>query len=112
MPCLDTGVLIELMGARGRRRQEEARSFLASRVPPDETLTTTRVTEAELLVGVELSDDRELALERMRKALARTSVLEFDEAGSARFGKIKAYLLDLGRPVGDMDILIASICLA
>ena len=39
-------------------------------------------------------------------------VLEFDEPAARDFGRITAHLQRLGRPAGDMDVLIAATCVA
>jgi predicted nucleic acid-binding protein len=38
--------------------------------------------------------------------------LEFDDKAAWLFGQITAYLIDLGRPAGDMDVLIAATAIA
>jgi tRNA(fMet)-specific endonuclease VapC len=67
---------------------------------------------AELRVGIEQATDRVAEEARVRRALASVTVLELDEAAAEYFGRLRAHLYSLGRPVGDMDTLIAAVCLA
>ena len=77
----------------------------------DERLFTTRFNLAELWVGVHQSDDRQKHIRIMRRTLLGISVIDFSEPESRRFGAVEAHLRRIGRPAGEIDALIAAICL-
>ena len=66
---------------------------------------------AELRVGIERAGERNAEQQRFELVTSLCVILELDEAARERFGAIQAHLYRLGRPVGDMDALIAAICL-
>ncbi len=107
MACLDTDVLVELMGGAGTARAGRARRFVGDLVGAGEPLATTRFTVAELLVGVHRSAHPEREGAKVAAVLEAMEVLEFDAACAERFGLVMAALLGAGAPVGDMDTLIA-----
>jgi tRNA(fMet)-specific endonuclease VapC len=66
---------------------------------------------AERYYGVEFSSSRDKNLKRLKKALAGLTVWPFDENAAAEFGRIRAELRRLGRPMQILDMMIASIAL-
>ncbi len=109
MACLDTSVIVDLLGRGGRRRQAQARARLHQLVAGGESLATTRFSQAELWVGVERSRDPNAEAQAVRTCLADLEMLEFSEPAALAFGEISAYLQARGQPAGDMDVLIASV---
>jgi predicted nucleic acid-binding protein len=109
---LDTTVLIDL----GRRPQapahQRARAAVRRLLASGEMLFTSRINEAELRVGPEMSGQRRRELERVERILAGIVILEFDAEAALRYAVIKAAMLKRGRPAGDCDALIASVALA
>jgi predicted nucleic acid-binding protein len=85
--------------------------FLAELRAAGASLFTTRLNVAELYVGVERAPDRAAELRRVEAVLDGLPVLEFDEAGARRFAVVLSRLYRKGRPIGDMDTLIASVAL-
>jgi predicted nucleic acid-binding protein len=77
-----------------------------------ERLVTTRFNMAEMYVGVERSDDREGEEQAVRTVIEPLGVLDFDEPAARLFGQITAHLQRIGRPAGDMDVLIAATSMA
>ena len=110
MPCLDTNVLIDL-GNPNRPGHALAMAANVRALAAGEALCTTGFNVAEMLVGVERAVDRVRAEGSLARAIAKLTILEFDERAAEKFGKIQAYLLKIGRPAGDMDTLIAAVCL-
>src|SRR4051812_6888363 len=106
MAVLDTNILIDL-GNPHRSGHAKAVTLAAQITGRGEAVCTTRFNVAELLVGLERSDDRPAEERRVTRALSSLSILEFDETSAEQFGRIQAQLFALGRPVGDMDVLIA-----
>jgi predicted nucleic acid-binding protein len=109
MAVLDTNILIDL-GNPHRNGHAKAVALAASVTRRGEAVCTTRFNIAELRVGLERSDDPIAEERRIARALSSLSILEFDETGAEQFGRIQAQLFALGRPIGDMDVLIAAVC--
>lgn len=112
MACLDTTVLLDLQGRSGRGKKRRAAELVRRLVAAGEDLVTTRFNVAELWVGVERSSDPKREESRVEKLLAGLGILEFDAAAARVFGAVTAHLQKLGRPAGDMDVLIASVAIA
>jgi len=109
--CLDTTVLLHLAGRGGRRRTRRAQERLRELCDAGEALTTTRFNVAELWVGVARSREPEQEQQKVEDLLAPLDILEFDEDAARVFGRVTAHLQERGTPVGDMDVLIASVAL-
>jgi len=110
MASLDTTALIDLGNPR-RPGHVAAATLLRAVLRRGEQICTTRINIAELRVGVERGSDRVREQQKFEQAVSLCVVLELDEAAGDRFGVIQAHLYQLGRPIGDMDALIAAICL-
>jgi predicted nucleic acid-binding protein len=112
MACLDTTLLVDLLRSdpESKRRALGEVEALAGR---GEQIVTTRLNLAELYVGIELSDDFQRGREKVRNVLSHLHcVLEFDDSAARLFGEITAHLQRIGRPAGDMDVLIAAVAIA
>lgn len=73
---------------------------------------TTIVTHSELLFGAYNSAHVEGNLKKISQFLDRISILPYDQDASKKFGQLKANLKIKGKLIADMDLMIASICLA
>ena len=112
MACLDTTLLIDLLRSNPERKRR-ALAKIEVLASCGERIVTTRVNLAELYVGVELFDDPEREYQRVRGILDYiNAILEFDDLAAQSFGQITAHLRRIGRPAGDMDVLIAATALA
>ena len=107
MACLDTTILVDLIRHGGGRK---ARAFEKFRqlVDREETLVTTLFNVAELYIGVARSGSPELEEQAVRTVLGGIGILDFDDTAARLFGQITAHLYGMGRPAGDMDVLIAA----
>jgi tRNA(fMet)-specific endonuclease VapC len=108
MACLDTTLLVDLLRSNsGPKRAAIAKiKVLADR---REQIVTTRFNLAELYTGIELSAHSKRDFERIRSILDHIdTVLEFDDIAAQTFGQAAAHLRRIGRPAGDMDVLIAA----
>lgn len=111
MACLDTTFLVDLQrqhtdfGRRAARRLVE----LAAQ---GELIATSRMNAAELYVGVELAEDRRRELNSVHRVLSDLEILPFDDCAAWIFARSTAHLRRIGRPAGDMDVLIAATALA
>ena len=111
MACLDTTILIDLIGNKSANR-EKALAKIEQLTGDGEALYTTRFNLAELYVGIARSKSPKAEEKLIGNLLKFIKILEFDERSSRLFGQITAYLQMLGKPVGDMDVLIAATSLA
>lgn len=111
MACLDTTILVDLMRRRAKLRPRALRK-LQQLLDRGELLVTTRLTVAELYVGVERSDDAEREEQLVQAALQGLGILDFDDRGARLFGRISAHFQEMGQPAGDMDVLIAATAMA
>ena len=101
---LDTNVLINAV----RGRPPGVRERLQQQSPDD--VAVSSVTVAELWYGAEKSADPERKREAWATVLAPFQVVAFDRGAAAHHGRIR-YLLRR-TPIGERDLLIASIALA
>ena len=111
MACLDTTILIDLLGNKSAHR-ERALAKIDQLSQDREPLYTTRFNLAELYVGIERSKSSKSEEKLIGNLLKFINVLEFDERAARLFGQITAYLQMIGKPAGDMDVLIAATALA
>lgn len=112
MACLDTTVFLDLMGRSGRANAAAAAAAVVQLRAAEQEIVTTRFTYAELYVGVERSRDPSAEAARVESALAEVPILEFGEAAALLFASQSAHLRRLGRPAGDLDVLIAATAMA
>lgn len=111
MACLDTSALLDLSGRGGRRSRDRARRKVAELVAAAEPLVTTRFNVAELWVGVARSEDGEAERQKVETLLRPLAILDFEQEAAEVFGYVVGYLQRQGIPIGDMDAIIASVCL-
>jgi tRNA(fMet)-specific endonuclease VapC len=77
-----------------------------------EILATSQVNAAELYLGVELARNRSRELDSVHRVLSGLEILPFDDRAAWLFARSTAHLRRIGRPAGDMDVLIAATALA
>jgi len=106
MVCLDTSVLVALL-----RKDRAALERLSSEVDKGGTVSTTDISLCEMYSGAYGSNhpDRELA--RIGELMSSLGVLGIDAGAARRYGEL---VHDPGlrrEPIGDFDLIIASIAL-
>lgn len=111
MACLDTTILIDLAGRASPRKEQAARK-IEELAQKGHGLATTRFNVAELYVGVSRSRRPEEDEKAIRTLLKEFEILEFNDAAARLFGFITGILQQIGRPSGDMDVLIAATAMA
>ena len=111
MALLDTSVPVDLTRSARSADGRRAQAVLIDLVGRGESIFTSRLSDAELRVGPHRAPDPAAELVRVEGALRRCRILEFDARAAARFAEVKAHLLSLGRPPGDMDVQIAAVAL-
>lgn len=99
---LDTNICIHVIK---NRPETVIRNFLKHE--PSE-LCISSITYAELMHGVEKSQDAERNRIAITLFLSPLSVLEFDNYAAEEYGKVRANLERKGTPIGPMDTLIAA----
>jgi tRNA(fMet)-specific endonuclease VapC len=101
---LDTGTASDYtnrrLGVFERARQEVARGNKIGIAIP---------VLAELHFGIELSASRERNRRKLREALASLAVWPFTETAAEEYGRLAADLRRAGRPMQQIDIMIAAI---
>jgi hypothetical protein len=113
MILLDTNVISEVMRAKP---DQQVMAWIDSKHPDE--LATTSIVLAELLSGFDLMPDgtrqrqlREKA-EYMFSALFSNRVLDFDVSAARMFGTVLRIRNSIGRPINEMDALIAATALS
>lgn len=98
---LDTSALISL--ERGGAEQADV-------LPDDADVAISAVTASELLVGVELADDRyrERRSELVEGAIERVEIIAFDLAVARHHASLLAHVRRAGQPRGAHDLQIAA----
>jgi tRNA(fMet)-specific endonuclease VapC len=107
MACLDTTLLIDLVGRASQRREQAIRK-IKQLTENGQTLATTRLNVAELYVGVARSRRPKEDEKAIAALLGEFEILEFNDAAAHIFGLITGHLQQIGKPAGDMDVLIAA----
>ncbi len=113
MLILDTNVISELM----RVEPEESVFRWAQKIDLD-TVYTTAITEAEIMVGIALKDHG-----RRRNELIATArvlfeykfagrIVPFESQAAQAFGEVVRLRSRLGRPIDVPDAQIAAICVS
>lgn len=101
---LDTTVLIEAQ----RGRPERVRARMLAMAPED--LAVSTITLAELWYGCQRSPDPERKRVLWSRFLEPFDVLSFDREAAERHGELRYHLRH--EPIGERDLLIASIAVA
>jgi tRNA(fMet)-specific endonuclease VapC len=111
MACLDTSVILDLLGRGGRRKQLAAEAKLRQ-LEHDRPHSIARFVLAGLLIGVEFSTDPDQERTQLAPILAWLQILEFDARSMRLYANIFVHLRAIGHLPGVMDMLIASVCLS
>jgi tRNA(fMet)-specific endonuclease VapC len=82
-----------------------------STIDPDD-ITTTIINYTELLFGAYNSAKKEDNLSHFKSFLDEMEIIGFDKSAAEVFARLKAQLKQAGLMIDDMDLMIASICVA
>lgn len=104
MHHLDTNVVVDFL--RGDPLVITRISELGGRV----TISTPVL--AELYFGAEASTRRVERTQEIDRLLEHVGLVAFDASSAVVYGRIRNALRTAGRPIGEMDTLIASIAMA
>jgi len=110
--CADTTLLLDLAGRGGRRARRSALAKLRELQAEQRPLLTTCFNAAELYVGIHKARDQAEERRRVEGTLRAFRIIPFTDAAAREYGRLTAHLHRIGRPVGDMDVLIAATTMA
>ena len=106
MVCLDTSVLVALI-----RKDREAMEGLRTEAEAGGAVSTTVINLCELYSGAYGSRSPQKELEKVQDLLTHTRLLEFGPAAARRYGGLVNDDALKSGPIGDFDLMIASIAL-
>ena len=106
MVCLDTSVLVALI-----RKDSEAMEGLRVEAEAGGVVSTTMINLCELYSGAYGSKAPQKELERVQDLLTHIKLLEFDLGAARRYGGLVNDSGLKSEPIGDFDLIIASIVL-
>ncbi len=76
---------------------------------PRQEVTLCQIVKAELLYGTYRSSNVESNLALLASFFEQFSVLPFDDEATDTYGRIRAELAAIGKPIGPNDLIIAAI---
>jgi tRNA(fMet)-specific endonuclease VapC len=106
MVCLDTSVVVAML-----RKDRAATERLRSEVEGGGTLSTTMVILCELYSGAFGANDPQKELNKIEELLANLEILGLEEGAARRYGELVNDATLKRAPIGDFDLIIASIAL-
>lgn len=71
-------------------------------------ITVSAVTAAELMFGMKRLDPTKRTYRQLQSFLDTTAILSWDETAAAVYADIRFQLVLDGRPIGDLDTMIAA----
>ena len=102
MYMLDTNICIYIIKKRPTNLLEKFNA-----IPPN-TLCISTITYAELQYGVERSSSKKMNQRILADFVSRLDVQPWDVEAARQYGKIRTSLEKRGKPIGNMDLLIAA----
>ena len=106
MRLLDTNTCIYFLNKASDSIIAQFKKFSPS------VIKLSSITVAELFFGAEKSKAKRKNWQIVESFISTFEIISFDGESSRIYAKIRAYLEEAGTPIGPMDLLIASICLA
>lgn len=106
MYMLDTNICIYVIKKQPISVIEKFRQLK----PGDIAIST--ITIAEMMFGVEESQQKEKNKDALDLFLAPLEIVDFDYLSAQRYGQIRAFLNRRGIPIGAYDLMIAAHCLS
>ena len=103
---LDTNICIYLI----KGRDEKLLKKFVKHSPVD--FAVSSITVSELWYGVKKSKKQKVNEAALTSFLQPFEIINFDEDSAKVYGSIRTKLESDGKPIGSMDLLIASIALA
>ncbi len=106
MVCLDTSVLVSLI-----RKDQAAIDGLTAEAERGGTVSTTVVNLCELYSGAYGSKNPQKELAKVQDLVSDLGLLELDAGSAKRYGELVNDTTLKRAPIGDFDLIIASIAL-
>ena len=106
MVCLDTSVLVALI-----RKDQAAIDGLTAEAERGGTVSTTMVNVCELYSGAYGSKNPQKELAKVQDLVSNLGLLELDAGAAKRYGELVNDATLKRAPIGDFDLIIASIAL-
>ena len=106
MVCLDTSVLVALI-----RKDQAAIDGLTAEAERGGTVSTTVVNLCELYSGAYGSKNPQKELAKVQDLVSDLGLLELDAGAAKRYGELANDAALKRAPIGDFDLIIASIAL-
>jgi tRNA(fMet)-specific endonuclease VapC len=106
MVCLDTSVLVALI-----RKDQAAIDGLTAEAERGGTVSTTVVNLCELYSGAYGSKNPQEELAKVQDLVSDLGLLELDAGAAKRYGELVNDATLRRAPIGDFDLIIASIAL-
>lgn len=106
MVCVDTSVLVALI-----RKDQAALEGLKAEAKKGGVVSTTLVNLCELYAGAYGSTNPQKELRRVEELVSKFVLLELNEGAAKRYGMLVSDAALKREPVGDFDLIIASIAL-
>jgi tRNA(fMet)-specific endonuclease VapC len=106
MVCLDTSVLVALI-----RRDHAAIDGLTAEAERGGSVSTTTVNLCELYSGAYRSKNPQRELAKVQDLVSNLRLLELDAGAAKRYGELVNDATLKRAPIGDFDLIIASIAL-
>lgn len=106
MVCLDTSFLVDLI--RGNR---EAVRLLDNFTLKKESIAITSPSIMEVISGASMDKSARQEKEKIFNILSSLRILDLGKIEATRAGEIHAELVMEGNTIGEIDVMIAAICL-
>ena len=106
MVCVDTSVLVALI-----RKDESAMNGLKAEAERNGVLSTTTMSLCELYAGAYGSKEPEKELLKVQELLSHFTIFDLDAGAARRYGELVNEEKLRREPIGDFDLIIASIAL-
>ncbi len=103
---LDTNICIRFINGRAPQLRQK---FLEMN---DDDIVVSAITKAEMFYGSAKSQTPAISRIKQDSFLDRFVSLPFDDKAADVYGPIRAELERMGKPIGQLDMLIAAIALA
>ncbi len=89
--------------------REKPQSVLQQFIKIDpQNICISVITEAELRYGVARSESKKINRKIVEDFLDRLLIMEWDSDAAASYGELRATLEVKGKPIGNMDLMIAA----
>ena len=104
MFMLDTNICSYIMKMHPVAALEKFEAAEESHTP----LVVSIIVYAELLYGVEKASSKRVNSHSLSAFMERLKILDWDAGAAKEYAKLRHYLTSKGKPIGNMDMMIAA----